>query len=218
MGSVVFKYDGFRWFETMIAGMACQASSFTKNALLSCPNGDQKAMKDLTRVGVRLSSAHARKTFAVNNDAPDPEVISMLCQGRWPNKKSLDAILVEEEGLRLSDQWRGRFHASSSVQERSLEEVPSSSARAMLTTSWRASVLGAAMGMKVMLLSGPSHPSWVDDVASRAASMRVIKVRDRDARRSACPCSSVSRCHSPEGEVRPCLSVMISETLAPHRM
>lgn len=215
MGCVVFRYDGFGWLETMLAGMACYNAAFTENAFVYLPYGDARAVQTLARNGVRRISFDDGTTSNLTyNDGPDAETLRHLGARNFANPRLTtdSVVLVEGAKLHLSDFWRSRVHGSLPITECSLEQLPDLGGSKLLTTDWRAAAVGYVMGMKVVLVSGPAYPRWLDVLSAGSRRVRIFKVSDR-GRHTACPCSSVDHCHRRDLADKPCVLTIPQEVL-----
>lgn len=216
LGTTVFRYDGFKWFETMLAGMACHNASFVENAFVRLPHGHPSAMRIMSIVGVRQTFVEdGGRTCLITNEGLGDAVIASLRSRSYPNPglQGRTTLLVEADGLSFNDVWRSRMHGAFDLHTCTLEDVPEKGGSSMLTTDWQAAVLGHVMGMKVVLMSGPKYPQWVNDLVAGTKSTRIVKVSDT-GRNVACPCSSVANCHRVDLLHKPCLASIPREALA----
>lgn len=206
LGTHVYRYDGFQWFETMLTGMAAYNAMFQENAFMHCPHGHPEAIQSLRRHGVRLAPfEEGEKTLFVNNDEPHEEIIKLLRSRNFPNPGKHEVTLVEKDGLRFNDVWRSRLHGACEIKECCLEELPDVGGTKILTTDWQAAVIGHVMGMRVVFVAGPRSPGWMSAMTVGSKRFKQVNVVDRD-RRVACPCASVQHCHQREAESKPCIA------------
>jgi hypothetical protein len=211
LGSVVYQYDGYEWFETILTAMIYNNASFVYDCYLCIPNGNKKAMDAILKSGARfVKECNSEILIKIFND----EIISddmclNISQGRFnnPNIHKDVKIIVEDNDFKMSKQMKETIHSSSPFMELDIQDVPFVGGQVMVTNSWKSAVIGCGMGMNVQFISGPSYPAWAGNVFDRSG-VKIRKVEDRKDFKN-CPCSSHSKCHDKSSPVKPCMNSKI---------